>query len=292
MRPRVWPEVIRPALADRLGWAIVMGTPNGRNEFWKIYDEATRDPAWFAEMFKASDTGIVAPEELDAARKIMSPEQYEQEFECSFQAAVIGSYYGKLLTDAERENRITRVPYDPAVPVHTSWDLGIGDSTAIWFIQQVGVEKRAIDYYESSGVGLDHYVKVLRDKPYIYGDTILPHDAEARELGTGKSRVETLDSMGVRNVRVLPRGSVEDRINAVRMALPTFWFDAEKCGPRGLEALRQYRREYDDRLRDFRNRPLHDWSSHGADAFGHGCEGLQARVEGTFKPPKATGEFG
>lgn len=291
MRPRVWPEVIRPALADRLGWAIVMGTPNGRNEFWKIYDEATRDPAWFTEIFKASETGVVAQEELDAARKLMSPEQYAQEFECSFTAAVIGSYYGKLIEEAERANRIGRVPYDPAVPVHTAWDLGIGDSTAIWFLQQVGVEKRAIDYYESSGVGLDHYVKVLRDKPYHYGDTILPHDASARELGSGKSRVETLDSMGVRNVRVLPRGTVDDRINAVRMALPMFWIDAEKCA-RGLEALRQYRREYDDRLRDFRNRPLHDWASHGADAFGHGCEGLQQTGGEAFSPPKAYGGFG
>lgn len=288
MRPRVWPEVIRPALADRLGWAIVMGTPNGRNEFWKIYDEATRDPAWFAATFKASETGIVAQEELDAARKIMTPEQYEQEFECSFQAAVIGAYYGTLIDAAEKEKRIGRVPYEPSASVTTAWDLGIGDSTAIWFCQQVGAERRLIDYYESSGVGLDHYVKVLREKPYAYSDTILPHDAAIRELGTGRTRVETLASLGMRErVRVLPRTTVEDRINAARMLLPTMWIDAEKCA-RGLEALRNYRREYDDRLRDFRSRPLHDWSSHAADAFGYLCEGLRSPVTGKAVMPLPT----
>lgn len=291
MRPRLLPEVIRPALSDRKGWLIAGGTPNGRNDFCDLYEEAERDPAWYAAMFKASETGIVPREELEAARKMMSAEQYAQEFECSFQAAVIGAYYGTLLTTAEDEKRITRVPYDPAVPVHTSWDLGIGDSTAIWFLQQVGPEKRAIDYYESSGVGLDHYARVLRDKPYVYGDTILPHDAEARELGTGKTRVETLAALGIRDVRVLPRGSVEDRINATRLALPTFWFDAEKCA-RGLKALRQYRREYDDRLRDFRSRPLHDWSSHAADSFGYGCEGLQTPRERYTGSPLPSGGGG
>lgn len=274
MRPRVWPEVIRPALADRLGWAIVMGTPNGRNEFWKIYDEATRDPTWFAEMFKSSDTNIVAPEELEAARKIMSPEQYEQEFECSFQAAVIGAYYGRLITDAETESRICRVPYDPALRVTTSWDLGIGDSTAIWFCQQSGSEVRLIDYYESSGVNLAHYAKVLNDRGYLYNEHVFPHDAEVSELGTGRTRRETLSDLGIDGT-VLPRTTADDRINAARMTLPRCWFDAEKC-TRGLEALRQYRREYDDRLRDFRNRPLHDWASHGADSFGYLCEGLPA----------------
>lgn len=289
MRPRVWPEVIRPALADRLGWAIVMGTPNGRNEFWKIYDEATRDPAWFAAMFKASDTNVVAQEELDAARKMMTPEQYAQEFECSFQAAVIGSYYGALIEAAEREKRIGRVPHEPSAPVTTAWDLGIGDSTAIWFCQQIGPERRVIDYYEASGVGLDHYVKVLREKPYTYSDTILPHDAAIRELGTGRTRVETLATLGLREkVRVLPRTTVEDRINAARMLLPTMWIDAEKCA-RGLEALRQYRREYDDRLRDFRSRPLHDWASHGADAFGYLCEGLRAPATTKAAMPLPTG---
>src|SRR5262249_59456766 len=143
---------------------------------------------WYAAMHKASETGVVAQSELEAARKAMSEDQYAQEFECSFEAAVLGAYYAKLLATAEAEKRIANVPWDPKVPVHTAWDLGIGDSTSIWFCQQVAQEVRLIDYYEASGVGLDHYAKLLREKPYVYGDHILPHDAEVKELGSGRRR--------------------------------------------------------------------------------------------------------
>lgn len=265
MRPRLWGEIIRPALADRQGWGVFIGTPKGRNEFWQIFDHAGRDPEWYSAILKASETGILNAEELDAARKSMSEDQYAQEFECSFQAAVMGAYYGKALEQAEKAGRIGRVPYDPMLEVTTAWDLGIGDSTAIWFCQQLGRETRLIDYYEASGVGLDHYAKVLRDKPYAYREHLLPHDAEVKELGTGRSRVETLASLGIR-VRVLPKQPVDDGINAARVLLPSCWFDAEKC-KQGIEALRQYRRAYDEKRRDFLPTPLHDWTSHGADAF-------------------------
>lgn len=273
MDPNVWPSVIRPALADRMGWAVFIGTPKGRNAFCELYEKAKADPEWYAAMFKASETGIVPEAELAAARKDMTEDQYAQEFECSFDAAVVGAYYGKLIQTAEQENRITRVPWEPAVPVHTAWDLGIGDSTAIWFCQQVGKEVRLIDYYESSGVGLDHYAKHLKEKPYVYGDHLLPHDAEVKELGSGKSRVEVLASLGIRT-RIVPKLSVDDGIQAVRTLLPRCWFDAEKCA-RGIEALRQYRREYDDKLRAFKARPLHDWTSHAADAFRYLAVGLK-----------------
>lgn len=264
MRPVVWTQILRPALADRLGWAIFAGTPKGKNAFADLYEAAVADPDWYAAMFKASETGIVNASELQAARRDMSDEEYEQEFECSFTAAIVGAYYAKELAKADADGRIKAVPYDPSVPVHTAWDLGIGDSNAIWFLQRVANEVHWIDYLENSGQGLDWYVRELQAKPYVYGTHLLPHDAEARELGTGKTRVETLATLGMK-VKVVPIHRVDDGIHAVRQWLPLSWFDAQKC-ERGLEALRNYRREWDEKNGIFRSHPLHDWASHGADA--------------------------
>lgn len=289
MPPTVWPQVIRPALADREGWAIFIGTPQGRNVFHALYERARANPGWHAAIHRASETGIVPEAELAAARRDMSEEEYAQEFECSFDAAIAGAYYGRLIAHAERDGRVARVPWDPAVPVHTAWDLGIGDSTAIWFLQQAGREVRWIDYYEASGAGLDHYAKMLGEKPYVYGDHLVPHDARARELGTGRTRVETLARLGVR-ARVVARHNVDDGINAVRMLIPRSWFDAEKC-KRGLEALRQYRRAWDERGGLFQPRPLHDWTSHAADAARYAAMGLRP-VKGTGTlPPSAEGDY-
>ena len=273
MRPRVWSEVIRPALVDRGGWALFIGTPMGRNALYELYERAKGDPAWFAELHRASETGIIDAAELAAARAEMSEEEYAQEFECSFDAAIRGAYYGPLIAAAEAEGRVARVPWQPGVPVHTAWDLGVNDATAIWFCQQVGREVRLIDYYESSGVGLDHYARVLQQKPYAYGDHILPHDAEVQEMGSGRTRVETLQGLRLRP-RVLPQHDRMDGINEVRKLLPRCWFDAEKCKP-GLEALRVYRREWDDRRKCFDDRPLHDWSSDAADALRYLAMGLR-----------------
>jgi len=265
MSPRVWAEVVRPALTDRHGWALFIGTPMGRNQFAQLYDHARRDPDWHAVRFRASETGIIPLAELEAARKSMSEEQFAQEFECSFDVAIPGAYYARLIEAAEQAGRICNLPWEPRLPVHTAWDLGIGDATAIWFWQQSGAELRVIDYYEASGAGLAHYAKHLAALPYVYGEHFLPHDAEVRELGTGNSRVETLRSLGVRP-RILKADKVEDGIEAVRNLLPKCWFDAEKCA-RGLEALRQYRNDFNERLQAPRPRPLHDWTSHAADAF-------------------------
>ena len=265
MSPRVWSEAIRPALADRGGSATFIGTPKGRNQFWEIYDAAVNDPSWYAALYKASETGIISKVELDEAAKYMSVEQYAQEFECSFQAALVGAYYSREIADLESEKRITTVSYDKSLPVYTAWDLGMDDSTSIWFAQLAATEIRLIDYYENSGCGLDHYVKILKDKPYIYKEHYLPHDARVRELGTGRSRVETLESLGLA-VTVCEAQSVEDGINATRLMLPRCWFDSHKTR-QGLECLRQYQREWDDKLRTFKNRPRHDWTSHAADAM-------------------------
>jgi len=264
--PRAWPEVIRPALSDRRGWADFIGTPNGANHFSQLYDAAGTDPDWYRAMHRASETGLLDAAELADARKMMSEEQYEAEFECSFSAAVIGAYYGREMAWLEKEKRIGRVPWDPALSVHTAWDLGIGDSTAIWFAQFTGREVRLIDYLEHSGVGLAWYANELRNRPYTYGEHIMPHDAEVKELGSGQSRLETLRSLGVMSTRVIPAQRIEDGIQAVRNLLPRCWIDAEKCA-RGIDALRQYRREFDDKRKVFHDRPLHNWASHCNDAL-------------------------
>ncbi|WP_299949085.1 terminase family protein [uncultured Ruegeria sp.] len=261
-----WPMVIRPTLADRKGRATFIGTPKGKNEFWETYEHARKDDNWFCKLLKASVSSIVDQEELDEALKIMGQDRFDQEFECSFEAAIQGAYYGHEMKEASNDGRVAKVPYEPSLPVVTAWDLGIGDSTAIWFAQFHGAEKRIIDYYEASGAGLDHYVQHLQEKKYLYGQHVLPHDVEVRELGTGKSRLEVLKGLGLTDITIAPKLAVDDGIQAARSFIATCWFDEEKCF-RGIEALRQYRRDYDEKGRTFRSRPLHDWTSHGADAF-------------------------
>jgi phage terminase large subunit len=279
MSPRAFTEVIRPALADRNGWAVWIGTPKGRNAFWDVYDKTRRamddgDRDFYAEMRPVSQTGALPEPELEDARRQMSPEEYDQEFECSFQAAVVGAYYGKEMAQADAEGRITRVPYDPGKPCVTAWDLGIGDDTVIWIAQQVGYELRVIDLIAGSSVGLDWYARELASKPYAYSEHLLPHDAAARELGTGKTREETLKGLGLGRTRILPAQSVEDGINAVRRLLPSMVFDAHRC-ERGVEALRLYRRAWDEKGQVFRPRPLHDHTSHFADALRYLAMGLK-----------------
>ena len=285
MDPRVWSEVIRPALTDRAGWAVFIGTPRGRNAFFEQWRRAQSEPNWFSLMLKASETGLIPAEELALARAELSESQYAQEFECSFDAAVVGAYYGALMRQAEADGRVAGVPHDPAAPVWTAWDLGIRDATAIWFAQMIGREVRIIDHYEAAGVDLGHYVRELSNRPYAYAGHIVPHDAQAKELGTGKSRLEVLAALGLKNITLAPMHRIEDGINAVRVFLPRCWFDARKCA-RGLDALRLYRAEHDDKLGVLRPRPVHDWCSHSADAFRYlaltldrrGASGFHQRI--------------
>lgn len=283
MDPRAWSEVLRPALADRQGKAVFIGTPKGRNSFWDRWQIAQTDPEWYALMLKASETGLVAAKELEQAKKEMTPEQYDQEFECSFLAAIVGAYYGREMASVETAKRITSVSWDPSIPVHTAWDLGVGDSTAIWFCQRVGREWRFIDFIENHGVGLDWYAKELKSRPYVYGEHLLPHDAEVREMTTAVTRTEFLRRLGIQG-RVLKAQRLEDGINAARNLLPSCWFDAEKC-ERGIEALRQYRREFDEQRKVFKNAPLHDWTSHAADAFRYMAIGEPRAVDQDWQKP-------
>ena len=270
MAPRVWTEIIRPAISDHLGWVMFIGTPMGHNQFWEVYDFALRGHKdWFGQLYRASETKVIPDEELKQARDIMTEEQFQQEFECSFTAAVSGAYFGKLISKAEKEKRIGEVPVDEHVGVETWWDLGIGDSTAIWFAQRVNEEIHLIDYYENSGESLAHYADVLDEKNYAYERHIAPHDIQARELGTGKSRLEVAQDLGI-DFEVAPKLEVDHGIESVRNALPNCWFDREKC-KLGLDALRQYRKQWDEKNQVFKNKPLHDWYSHAADAFRYGC---------------------
>lgn len=256
-------------LADRGGWATFIGTPKGRNAFFEIITEAEKSPDWYAVRLLASQTNILPQSELDSARADMTPEQYAQEFECSFDAAILGAYFGKEIAQAEREGRIKDVPYDPQIPVHTAWDLGIGDSTAIWFWQIAGGEIRIIDHYEANGQSLGHFASVLASKGYSYGDDWVPHDARVRELGTGRTRVETLGQLR-RKPRLVPDHRVMDGINAARVSMHRCWFDRARCAD-GLEALRQYHAEFDEKTKAFKDNPRHDWTSHSADAFRYLC---------------------
>lgn len=269
-------QVILPALADRGGWLDAAGTPKGRaGLLYQLREMALADPDnWFYQELRASETGILPQEELDRLKTMMPANEYEQEMECSFDAALTGAYYARELTDAD--SRITAVPWEPMLPVNTAWDLGMADSTSIVFWQQSpGGEIRVIDYYEASGYGLDHYVRALRDKPYTYGKHYAPHDIQVRELGTGKSRMEVAFALGIR-FDLAPSVSIADGINAVRMMIPKCLFDSVKTGPM-LEALRLYR-EKRDAKRNVSLGPLHDWTSHAADCMRYMAVSISQRA--------------
>ena len=286
MRPSIWGEVIRPMLADREGWATFIGTPKGRNDFAKVFERSQSSPEWFSAMLRASQTRLLPEAELESAREEMTPEQYEQEFECSFDAAILGAYFGKELAQAEREGRIRALHYDPELPVHTSWDLGIGDPTAIWFWQVAGQEIRLIDHYENSGQAIPHYVSEIRSRGYAQGIDWLPHDAKIKSFETGRTRVETLIALG-REPRLVPDHKLMDGINSTRLLLSRCYFDRAKCAD-GVEALRQYRADYDEKAKTFKDKPRHDWTSHSADAFRYMC---MAYKELEAEPPKREPRF-
>jgi hypothetical protein len=266
--PVVWGQIIRPALSDRKGGALFIGTPKGKNAFYDRYVKAKENPdIWYTKLLRADESGIIPKAELAEMRADMTEDEYEQEMLCNFASAAPGVYYGKLLQNLRVQGRICSVPYDPAVPVDTFWDLGIGDSTAIWFRQRVGINWHYLDYLEQSGEGLEWYVKELRNRGYAYGVHVLPHDAAARDLSTGMTRQEFLAKLGLK-AEILPRQAIDDRIQASRTILPKCYFDESKCA-RGVSALEDYQKEWDSKLMMYKNKPLHNWCSHGSDAFGY-----------------------
>jgi len=274
MDPSVWAKVIRPTLSDRNGWAIFISTPAGQNHFFDIYKQGLEQDDWFTCVLKASETGIISASELRAARAVMSESEFLQEYECDFNAAISGSYYGEALKKVRESGRVTKVPYQPELEVETAWDLGINDMTSIWFFQRAGREFHFIDYYENHDHGLEHYVEYLKKQDYVYGTHWFPHDVMAKELGTGRTRQETLRSLGLKTIRVAPKQRLEDGINASRLALARSWFDAVQC-ERGLDCLQNYSRAWDNKEKVFSKRPLHNWASHGADAYRTFAQGYR-----------------
>jgi len=268
MKPSIWGAVVRPLLTDRKGSATFIGTPKGHNAFWEMYQTATQNPDWYVKVLRASQTGLLEQSELDDAAKTMTQDQYLQEFECDFESAIIGAYYGKemrLLTD---QGRITKVEYDDMYKVHTAWDLGYTDSTSIWWFQVIHGEIRVLEHHSSNGQSVPFYTGLIQSKNYNYGTHWLPHDARAKTLSSGgKSIIEQLSAkIPLESMKIVPNLSLQDGIQASRMALQRAWFDGDKC-MEGIECLRQYQREYDEDKKVFRDRPRHDWTSHSADAW-------------------------
>lgn len=286
MDPRAWPEVIRPTLSDYAGWGTFIGTPAGRDWFYKIdlNEDGSQAADFFRLTLKASETGIIAPVELESLRSGLTEEQYAQEFECSFEAAVVGAYYGKAMRQAEVDKRIAGVPCDRELRVYTAWDLGYRDATAVWFVQVVGREIRLIDYYEATGTDIADDVQAVLAKPYSYAGHIIPHDGFSTSKQTGKTTAQMMENLGLRDLERAPDHRVEDGINQTTLFLSRCWFDAAKCS-RGIDCLKMYRAEFDEKLETLKPRPLHNWASHGADAFRYlsmtldGLTGMQIKVE-------------
>jgi hypothetical protein len=228
---------------------------------------AKDNPCWFCHVLTVNETKAIQPGFIEGERKSgMSEEMIQQEFYCSFESALPCAYFAREMREATEQGRIGGIPYDKAVNVNTARDIGIDDSMAIWFYQNVHREIHLIDYYENNSIGLDHFVKLITEKPYIYGSHILPHDARARSAQTGKTFEQYLHDLGIKNTIIAKRPQEkEDAIEAARRLLSTCYFDL-KC-QRGIGSLRSYRKEYDEKNQTYHVRPVHDWASHGADAF-------------------------
>lgn len=298
--PSAW-AFLRPILAENGGWALFISTPRGRNHFARMVEFAMRDPEWFGQILSVEQTGAIAPEVVAREQREMAAERgdqeakaiIDQEYRCDFDAAIPGAYYGSHMAKAQQEGRIGIFPHIPGQPVGTAWDLGHGDSTVVWFYQQLPNGRvRIIDVLEGSGVGVDWYAQRIQMRPYVYADHIWPHDGghgNIRDVG-GTTLEATAKSLGIRPLRVLDRDpTVGQGINAVRQMLPLCEFNTDPIPfggedpetpdqararmMRAIDALRQYRREWDESLQKFKDQPLHDWTSHTADALRYLARG-------------------
>ena len=268
-RPALWAEVILPTLLDRKGWAVFIGTPKGKNHFYHMNQRAKKEDSWYQMTLKASESGLLDPDDLMEIRGQMTDAQYQQEMECSFEAAVQGTYYADLIDKAEKKGMVGHWNYDPTEHVNVATDLGFTDSTAMWFWQNTPTGPVMIDYEEDAGKKLSHYTNLLDSKPYDYDSIYLPHDAKAGNFQTGRSTVEQFlahyQDSGIQ-CRLVPKLKVQHGIEAARKILPLCRFNQTSCYD-GIEALRAYRRSWNELTKAFGKTPVHDWSSNGADAF-------------------------
>lgn len=277
----IFSEIIRPALSDHQGWAIWIGTPKGQNSFWELYEYAKSQEDWFTLILKASESGIISADELEDAKRTMTSDEYEQEYECSFTAAIKGAIYAAELSELHTSGRIKKSIWDKTLPVYTFWDIGISDYTSIVFTQFSGSEVRIIDFLQDSGKALDFYSTELKKKPYTYEKHYFPHDIQARSLVTGASLLETAEKLFEKNkCAITERLGVLDGINAVRINFYKFFFDEDNT--RELRnCLSNYRNEWDDKKGMYKDSPLHDWSSHAADAFRYMAINYQKLTKST-----------
>jgi phage terminase large subunit len=292
-KPEAW-TYLRPILLENDGWALFLWTPRGRNHATRAFESRRTDPDWFTLKSPATETEVFTPAQLQKERAELIAEtgseeegsaRYASEYLVDFDAAAPGAYYAASLGVAERAGRVGRVPVDPALPVDTAWDLGIDDYTAIWFFQQAGREVRVVDYFETSGEGLASVVRrALSERDWQWGTHHLPHDVMVRELGTGRSRHETLSSLGLARIAVGTAADPEERVNAARLMIPLCWFDAERCAL-GLERLRGYRKRWSRSTLSWSG-PLHDQASHGADAFGEFALNRRGGPAAERRPPR------
>ncbi len=301
MDPGAW-EVIAPVLAANGGWAFFAYTPCGRNHGLTLYQHALRDSDWFTEILTVNDTRRDAPgedgtpvitlEAIEAERARGVDEDFiQQEYYCSFEGSRTGSYYGDALRRAREQGRITQVPWDPSAPVECWADLGLGTHLAVWFVQHVGPQVRVLRFFQGSGAeSIVELAKVLQSLPYTYSTHLWPHDAQTKELGTGRSRKEIAEALGIRPIEVTPKLSVDDGLAAARSLLERCYFDEELCR-RGLDALAFYHRDWDEKGGTWRPKPDHDWASHAADAFRTGAVGTRGGIPLEAKPLTVITDF-
>lgn len=281
--PHIWTAVAKPILAQNQGWAVFASTPMGRNHFHDLWQMAIREPGWYTSKVTAIESGAVSQEVIDADHKEgMSKELIEQEYFCSWTAGADGLIYGQQLDAIDRENRIRHVPVDPAVPVHTAWDFGVSDATAIVAFQCLpGNEIHIVNYFENTGKSINDYIQHVQGWGYNFGKHFAPHDVEARSLQTGI----TLKAMAARlgfAFWTIPLHSIEAGIQLVRQTLPKTWIDEKQCWQL-IRHLRHYRRHYDARRHQHTSTIVHDMSSHGADAVRYMAHGISMMGGGTGK---------
>ena len=280
--PSAW-DYLRPIVVANDGTVIMPMTPRGRNHAHELYIRAREDPAWFTQILTVGDTGLLSSEVLETERREMGNELFRQEYYCSFNAPLQGAYYADQMDLAEKEGRIAKVPYDAHLGVETWWDIGLRDATAIWFIQRFGdMQIRLIDYMEASGVSLHDWVRRVKDRPYFYHGHVAPHDMGAAEITTGERRIDFARKLGL-DFTLASRHKVPEGVDAVRRLLSRCWFDEDRCY-RGIEALRSYRKEWDPKKQVYGSNPLHNWASHGADAFRIGT--MSRSTKRTKKLPR------
>jgi hypothetical protein len=272
-------NLIRPILRENRGWMAFAYTPRGKNHGYKLYQTAIKYPeTWYTELLTINDTRrdgegedgtpVLTEQDIEEERREgVDEELIQQEYYCSWEGYLQGSYYGKILQQLEKKGQVGNYPWIPELPVDTWWDIGQSDATAIWFSQShAGEAVHFIDYLEESGEGLPTYAKWLKEKPYVYGRHFFPWDMEVKDWVTGEARKDTAYRLGIRPQQIAPKRGVQEGIDACRKVLPFCYFDRGQC-ERGLFALGAYHKEWDEKMACFRASPVHDWSSHGADGF-------------------------